>query len=136
MTTLYHDLTEDQIAGCKRFCSRTWSDLHKDAHGYRPRFSLEGYTAAQLDTLWDQTIDALNDTMEQDDLREIEAELAFDARLNAMIALGAANRNVAFRWIVQADDMEDDLRHRDFGFMCYKLGLPYRFETELVELAR
>lgn len=135
--TLYHDLTEAQIAGCKQFDAQIWSDLHKDAYGSRPRFSLEGYTAEQLDALWVRTCKALEDTMDYESTMEIEAEIEFDRKLDSLVKLGAVNRNQAFRWLLDAEGMDlEEERAYQFGGVCYHFGLPFGMADELKELAR
>lgn len=135
--TLYHDLTEAQIADCQKFDAQIWSDLYKDAHGHRPRFSLGHMTAAELDALWDRTCDALSAELDAESTREVEAELAFDARLNSLIALGAVDRNQAFRWLMDAEGVDRrDVEVYGWESACFTLGLPFRMKDELAALAR
>lgn len=121
----------DVIDACERFCIVTWSDVYKDAHGVRPRWSLEGKTAADLDAMWDRTIEAADEAMDREETREIEAEIAFDAALDKLVALGAGNRRTAFRWMLDAEGISGE----DMGYACYCLNLPYRMEAELKRLS-
>lgn len=94
------------IDSCRVFCPVTWSDLYKDAHGIRPRQSLAGYSAEQLDALWERTIRAKDEELERERAAEREAVARFDALVERMIGYGARDYATAVRWIADGDDLD------------------------------
>ena len=134
--SLFFDLTPEQVSECRQFDPQIWSDLYKDAHGSRPRFSLADYSPADLDALWARTCSALEDTLDEESTREAEAAIAFDAELSALQRMGAASDHDAFKWFCQARGWAmQDVRY-DPGYYCWKLGLSYESASYLEKLAR
>lgn len=132
--------TTETLAACTEFDMQIWSDLYRDAHGFRPRFDLSNYSAAELDALWLSTYAALEDSMEQDERNELEAELEFDSALQRLMGLGAGSLRQAFRWLLDAEGV--DLRNLSAGEVkyelegfCWSFGLPFRMVPELQDLA-
>jgi hypothetical protein len=57
--------------------------------------------------------------------REEQAIEAFEARVDQLVGLGAVNRLMAIRWIVDSLELtENDLCYGQ-DYVCYCLGLPY-----------
>ena len=98
-------------------------DMYKDAYGFRPR---------DISThLWDEAkfnreFDFLqSEITKNEDLRKIaehEACHAFEQRVLKIIACGAKDREMALRWIHEAEGTGGDDE-----FLCWTLGLPYRY---------
>ena len=98
-------------------------DMYKDAYGFRPR---------DISThLWDEAkfyreFDFLqSEITKNEDLRKIaehEACHAFEQRVLKIIACGAKDREMALRWIHEAEGTNGDDE-----FLCWTLGLPYRY---------
>lgn len=125
-------ITEATLAACAQFDAQIWSDLYKDAHGFRPRFDLSDYTAAELDALWERTCEALSATMAEDAAREAACVKAFHGRVEGMVADFSITPATALRWMVQADEVHLD---QGWGYACYIWGLPYNMEKELEAIA-
>jgi len=98
-------------------------DMYKDAYGFRPR----GISTH----LWDESkfnreFDFLqNEIIKNDQERKIaehEAAHAFEMRVQSIIACGAKDREMALRWIHEAEGSNGDDE-----FLCYLVGLPYRY---------
>lgn len=68
---------------------------------------------------------------------EAEAEKAsineFEKRVSDTIESGAGDRTTALRWIMQAENMENE---HDAGYICYCLNLPYSYEKEFQPLIK
>ena len=68
---------------------------------------------------------------------EKEAEKArveeFEKRVTDTINAGAGDRATAIRWIVQAENMENE---HDAGYICYCLNLPYSYEKDFQPLIK
>ena len=68
---------------------------------------------------------------------EAEAEKAsineFEKRVSDTIESGAGDRTTALRWIMQAENMENE---HDAGYICYCLNLPYSYEKEFEQFVK
>lgn len=80
----------------------TFSDLHKDAYGFRPRgHRFYDATPAEKQEIWDYTIRALEASIEEEKEREARALEEFEHCLAETIRYGAADRETALRWMTQ-----------------------------------
>jgi len=116
------------------FDAELYSDLHKDAYGFRPRgsrFYDEDCSDEDRQWLWDRALEDLDSRIEEDRRREEEAVRSFEASLVRAQEMGAADRATAIRWAVQAGGYEQEW---DAGYICYCLGLPYHkgYEEEFL----
>ena len=84
------------------FDDSIFSDLHKDAYGFRPR-GHEYFDAApeRKQEIWVQTIEALEASQEEESRREQEAVAEFKAQITRVIEAGAGDRITALRWMIQ-----------------------------------
>lgn len=102
------------------------SDLHKDAHGFRPcqnwwaDWQSENAVGKQI--IWDDLIDALGAANVEEDRRQQEAILKLEAQIVAIMAWPRQTREDAIRWIDEAFDAGGDRE-----YLCYLLGVPYRY---------
>jgi hypothetical protein len=98
-------------------------DMYKEAHGFRPRhIRLDLCTEAELEADLDrlQIIIADNDLQRQ--AAEEKAAHAFEMRVMGLLASGAKDREMALRWVHEAEGSNGDDE-----FLCYLVGLPYRY---------
>jgi hypothetical protein len=104
-----------------------FSDLHKDVHGFRPRFgsdeewaSVEWLKAeiAACEAAW-PAIQAREEAAEK------AAVAAFEAVVAATIAAGAPDRRTALRWLVEGEG--DAYALHDIGYFEHGHGLPYGY---------
>ena len=100
-----------------------FSDLHKDARGFRPR-GHEFYTATpeRKQEIWDAMLVELEDEIENERRGQIVAQRRFEELVTETIAVGAGDRDTAIRWILEA---EGDRRLRRGGRRGVRL-LPLR----------
>jgi len=85
----------------------TYSDLHKDVYGFRPRAVAmciwNALTPSEKQTHWTDLCNQLdvNETHE----RQLEKQRIgeFEARVEDVIGLGAGNRKTALRWIASQE---------------------------------
>jgi len=101
---------------------------HKDAFGTKGRhYDFKNMTMEELKAEADYISKAVKNAMEE----EAEAEKAsvneFEKRVSDIIESGAGDRTTALRWIMQAENMENEY---DAGYICYCLNLPYSYEKE------
>jgi hypothetical protein len=98
-------------------------DMYKEAHGFRPRhIRLDLCTEAELE----QDLDRLQIIIADNDLQrqaaEDKAAHAFEMRVMGLLASGAKDREMALRWVHEAEGSNGDDE-----FLCYLVGLPYRY---------
>ena len=94
------------------------SDAHKDAYGFRPRGQYgDDWSVEELRVELDRLCDYANEVYEQEQAAAEEAADEFDALVANTIASGAANREQAIRWLVEAEDVGHDME-----FFVWKQG--------------
>lgn len=101
----------------------SYSDFHKSVHGFRSylsnEISLEDAKQAMAD---------LSVVASRVEAEEAEAEkcaiIAFETRVDALIACGAGDRETAIRWIF---DGADEYERADKDYFCFNHGLPYGY---------
>jgi len=119
---------------------RIVSDLHKDTYGFRPCSGWwTEWKASDEDgkqAIWDMLLESYDQTMAYEKRMQEEAVAAFQERLDSLVQLGAADRDMAIRWVIQSLELtETDLCY-GADYVCYCLGLPYSMAgafTEAVE---
>ena len=102
-------------------------DMYKEAHGFRPRhIRLDLCTEAELE----QDLDRLQSIIADNELlrkaAEEKAAHAFEIRVQSILACGAKDREMALRWIHEAEGSNGDDE-----FLCYLVGLPYRYFAQV-----
>ena len=113
------------------------SDLHKDAWGHRPSekfwFHWEIADKDAKQAIWDNLIDDMvkNDAEEARIKAENASNLA--KRIKDTCKLGAKNYRTAIRWILQADELEED-KYYEGGYLAWEFNLAYRHK-KLFKLA-
>ena len=119
------------------FCDETVSDLHKDAWGRRPNdtfwFHWNLGTDDAKQKMWDDLIDDMvkNDAEEARIKADNVSNLA--KRIKDTCKLGAKNYRTAIRWILQADELEED-KYYEGGYLAWEFNLAYRHK-KLFKLA-
>jgi len=105
----------------------TFSDLHKDAYGFRPRGENPFWDATpeQKQVIWDETCRALEQSIAEEDARKAVATHSFEKSIASLIAKGAGNRATAIRWFIESTNItKSDLAYGG-SYLCYEFGLPY-----------
>ena len=81
-----------------------FSDLHKDAYGFRPRgHNFYTATPAKKQEIWDATILDMNAAQEAEEARADECEKEFKDQISKVIQAGAGNRINALRWMTSTE---------------------------------
>ena len=101
----------------------TFWDMYKDAHGFRPRhIDTNGWSEEDFE----REFRLLGEVIEQENARRLESEhvakVRFEIRVQSIIEMGAKDREMALRWIHEAEGSDGDNE-----YLCYLLGLPYRY---------
>ena len=114
--------TWEEMSTLEQYACQYW-DMHKDAYGVRPRcIDTTQWTEADFEAefvILAQTIDA--NYKEQLAAEEI-AKHDFEMRMLSLLQTGAKDREMAMRWIHEAEGSDGDDE-----YLCFLLGLPYRY---------
>jgi len=103
------------------FDDQTFSDLHKDAYGFRPRgHEYNTATPARKQEIWVQIVDDLEAAQIEEARQEQEAIAEFEVWVQQVIELGARNRETALRWMAN----ENVFHHsQDIEHWVWKQGI-------------
>ena len=113
------------------FDDNIFSDLHKDAYGFRPR-GHEYYEAApaRKQEIWVRVCEDLDAAQDEEARREQEAIAEFKAQITRVIEAGAANRITALRWMTSTETF---YHSQDVEHWVYKQGILFTdYGRELV----
>lgn len=84
------------------FDADIFSDLYKDAYGFRPRhhrFYDEATTDEERQEMWDYTCQVLEETIAQEREHKARCLRDFEALVQKTIELGARDEETALRWL-------------------------------------
>jgi len=105
------------------------SDLHKDAHGFRPREAFwSRWDAADIDgkqAIWDCLIEDLDYQVALEKREQQESIAAFEILVSAIMGEYNVSRTDAIRWMRDADPMYADIEHFEWDN-----GLPFGYCKE------
>lgn len=106
----------------------TYWDFYKEAYGVRPRWiDTTSWTLEQFEAEFESLAQTCKENAAIEDAKEAEAVVRFEARIVDLIAIGAKDRTMAIRWIAEAEGASSDME-----YLCFCLGLPYRYLKEAV----
>ena len=101
-------------------------DMYKDAYGVRPRGTdTSAWDEATFEAEFNYLQDLIAKNEQERKIAEHEATHAFEMRMLSLLASGAKDREMAMRWIHEAEGSNGDDE-----YLCYTLGLPYRYFTK------
>jgi hypothetical protein len=113
----WEEMSEQEQLQC------TFWDAYKDAHGFRPRHI--DTTTLTVDEL-KLDIARLASIIQDNERARIEDEAAavvrFETRVASIIQLGAKDREMALRWIHEAEGSDGDDE-----YLCFLVGVPYGY---------
>ena len=106
------------------------SDLHKDAHGYRPTslfwIDWNNGSNSYKQKMWNDLLEDHATEMESAANAEVAAINAFELEIATALDVGASSREDAVRWIVQGLELSDNDLMYGGSYICFLKGLPYR----------
>lgn len=107
------------------------SEAHKDAYGFRPRgYNYSEWSFEALQEEADRMSEAASREFQRKEQADQEAVAEFEAQVQSNLDMGAADRDTAIRWILEAQG-ELEVLWDDAGYACYIMGLPYSMEDVL-----
>lgn len=90
------------------FSDDTFSDLHKEVYGFRPRGTImdnwNSMEPAQKQNRWDHLCVELEENTRFEEEQAARASDRFEVRVQDVIKLGANDRATALRWMTQGED--------------------------------
>ena len=112
----------EEMTTLEQYACIYW-DMYKDAFGIRPRgIDTSSWTEADYLAEFKQ----LEEIIEREEIArkaaEAEAVKKFEQHVTNTICMGAGDRATALRWIMEASSANGD-----WEYLCYDLGLPYRY---------
>jgi len=98
-------------------------DMYKDAHGFRPRHvDTTGWTEEQFAAEFAELEQIIIRENQERLVSEAKAIQRFENQIMQLITTGAKTREQAIAWMHDAEGTGGDDE-----FLCYTLGLPYRY---------
>jgi hypothetical protein len=97
--------------------------MYKDAYNFRPRhIDTSTWTLEQFEAEFEQLAEIIRREGELREEREETAQHEFEMRMLDLLRSGAKNREMALRWVHEAEGSNGDDE-----FLCYLVGLPYGY---------
>ena len=114
--------TWEEMTTLEQYACQYW-DMYKDAYGVRPRWiDTTKWTEADFEREFVQ----LSVTIAEEDRirKEAQAKASYDfeMRVQGLLMSGAKDRDMALRWIHEAEGANGDDE-----YLCFVLGLPYGY---------
>ncbi len=98
-------------------------DMYKDAYNFRPRhIDTSTWTEAQFEAEFEQLAEVIQREAILRNDSEARASHEFEMRMLDLLRSGAKDRAMAMRWVHEAEETGGDDE-----YLCYTLGLPYRY---------
>ena len=98
-------------------------DMYKDAYGVRPRgIDTSNWDEATFEAEFNYLQELITKSEQERKIAEHEAAHAFEQRMQDLYACGAKDREMALRWIHEAEGSNGDEE-----FLCYLVGLRYGY---------
>ena len=112
----------EEMSVLEQYACQYW-DMYKDAYGVRPR-GID--TSTWTESEFEAEFVSLSKTIEQENIArakdEERASHDFEMRVLSLLQTGAKDREMALRWIHEAEG-----GNGDDEYLCFLLGLPYRY---------
>ena len=114
--------TWEEMSTLEQYACQYW-DMYKDAYGVRPR-GID--TSAWTEADFENEFASLGAVIQQEEIArkaaETEAQHDFEMRVQGLLMSGAKDRDMALRWIHEAEGSNGDE-----DYLCFLLGLPYSY---------
>jgi len=115
----------EEMSTLEQYSCQFW-DMYKDAYGVRPR-GID--TSTWIESDFEAEFVYLGKAIEANYKAQLESEakaiVAFEDRVQILLGMGADDREQALSWIHEAEGSNGDDE-----YLCFLLGLPYRYFVE------
>ena len=114
--------TWEEMTVLEQYACQYW-DMYKDAYGVRPRgIDTSAWDEATFEAEFVQLARVIDEENKLRVAAEAKAAHDFEIRMLDLLASGAKDREMALRWVHEAEGSDGDDE-----YLCYLLGLPYRY---------
>jgi hypothetical protein len=114
--------TWEEMSVLEQYSCQFW-DMYKDAYGVRPRgIDTSTWTEADFEAEFVQLSKTIEANYKDQLAQEEVAMHEFEMRMQDLLLSGAQDREMAMRWIHEAEGSNGDDE-----YLCFLLGLPYRY---------
>ena len=114
--------TWEEMTVLEQYACTYW-DMYKDAYGVRPR-GID--TSSWSESDFEREFFQLSVTIAEEDRQRKEAEEKaahdFEMRILSLQMTGATDRDMALRWVHEAEGSDGDDE-----YLCFLVGLPYGY---------
>ena len=118
--------TWEEMTVVEQYACQYW-DMYKDAYGVRPRGTdTSNWTEADFEREFVQLSKTIDENYREQLASEAKAVERFEAQVTSFIQSGAKDREMALRWIHEAEGSNGDE-----DYLCYLIGLPYSYFRKL-----
>ena len=112
----------EEMSTLEQYACQYW-DMYKDAYGSRPRgIDTSAWTEAEFEAEFVQLSKTIDANYTEQLAQEEVAKHDFEMRMLSLLQTGAKDREMALRWIHEAEGSNGDDE-----YLCFLLGLPYRY---------
>ena len=112
----------EEMSTLEQYACQYW-DMYKDAYGSRPRgIDTSAWTEAEFEREFVQLSKTIDANYTEQLAQEEVAKHDFEMRMLSLLQTGAKDREMALRWIHEAEGSNGDDE-----YLCFLLGLPYRY---------
>ena len=114
--------TWEEMTVVEQYACQYW-DMYKDAYGVRPRgIDTSGWTEEQFEAEFVQLSKTINANYQEQLISEERAAHDFEMRMLSLLQSGAKDREMALRWVHEAEGSDGDEE-----YLCFLVGLPYGY---------
>ena len=114
--------TWEEMSVLEQYACQYW-DMYKDAYGVRPRgIDTSSWTETEFEAEFVQLAKTIDANYKEQLAQEEVAQHDFEMRVLSLLQTGAKDREMALRWIHEAEGSNGDDE-----YLCFLLGLPYRY---------
>ena len=114
--------TWEEMTTLEQYACQYW-DMHKDAYNVRPRcIDTTQWTEADFEAEFVVLAKTIDANSQEQLVQEEKATHDFEIRVLDLLMSGAKDREMALRWIHEAEGSNGDDE-----YLCFLLGLPYRY---------
>ena len=112
----------EEMSTLEQYACQFW-DMYKDAYGVRPRgVDTSSWTEAEFEAEFVSLSKTIESNYKDQLAQEEVAMHEFEMRMQDLLLSGAKDREMAMRWVHEAEGSDGDDE-----YLCFLLGLPYRY---------
>ena len=114
--------TWEEMTVLEQMACQFW-DMYKDAYGVRPRgVDTSNWDEATFEAEFNYLQDLIAKNEQERKISEQEAAHDFEMRVLSLLQTGAKDRDMALRWVHEAEGSNGDDE-----YLCFLVGLPYGY---------